>query len=80
MRLVRVGVGGGGVCGGAREREEGVMVREEVGFGDGELEVENVEELALDATNVALAEDPGAERPVDVLQRGVVKVLQREAR
>ena len=71
---------GGDVGGGAGEGEEGVVVREEVGFGDGELEVEDVQELALDTTDVALAEDPGAERPVDVLQRGVVKVLQREAR
>ena len=63
-----------------REREKCVMVCEEIGFGDGEFEVEDVEELTLDAADVTLAEDPGAERPVDVLQRGVVKVLQREAR
>ena len=67
---------GGDVGGGAGEGEEGVVVREEVGFGDAELEVEDVEELTLDAPDIPLAEDPGAERPVDVLQCRVVQVLQ----
>ena len=52
------------------------VVGEEVGLGEAELVVEDVEELALDAADVALAKDPGAERPVDVLERGVVEVLQ----
>ena len=76
------GRGDGGVvrpgedAGGVDERHDGVVVREEVGFGDAELEVEDVEELTLDTPDVALAEDPGAERPVDVLQCGIVQVLQ----
>ena len=61
--------------GGAGEGEEGVVVREEVGFGDAELEVEAVEELTLDAADVALAEDPRAQRPVNVLKRGIVRGL-----
>ena len=56
------------VRGGAGEGEEGVVVREEVGLGDGEFEVEDVEELTLDAADVALAEGPCAERLVDVLE------------
>ena len=58
------------------EGEECVVVCEEIRFGDAELKVEDVEELALDAANVTLAEDPGAERPVDVLECRVVQVLQ----
>ena len=64
--------------GGAGEREEGVVVREEVGLGDGQLEVEAVEELTLDAANVALAEDSRAERSMDVLEGGVIQVLQED--
>ena len=65
---------GGNVGGGAGEGEEGVVVREEVGFGDAELEVEDVEELTLDAADVALAEDPHAQRTVNVLKHGIVQV------
>ena len=59
----------------AGKGEDGVVVCKEIGFGDGEFEVEDVEELTLDAADVALAEDPRAERPVDVLEGGVVEVL-----
>lgn len=58
------------------ERDDGVVVGEDVGFGEAELVVEDVEELALDAAHVPLAKDTGAERPVDVLQGGVVTVLE----
>ena len=61
-----------------REREKRVMVCEEIGFGDGEFEVKDIEELAFYPADVALAEDPGAERPVDVLEGGVVQVLKCE--
>jgi hypothetical protein len=40
-----------------------------------ELERQHLEELALDAGNVAFAEDAGAECPVGVLEGGVVEVL-----
>ena len=59
-----------------REREERVMVGEEVGLRDTEFKVENVEELAFYPADVALAEDPRAECPVHVLERGVVQVLR----
>ena len=50
-------------------------MREDLGFGDAQLKVEHVQELALDAAHVALVEEAGAERPVHVLERGVVEVL-----
>lgn len=59
----------------AGEGEDGVVVGEDVGLGDGELEVEDVEELTLDPADVALAKDPRAECPVDILEGGVVQVL-----
>ena len=64
------------VRGGAGDGEEGVVVRKEIGLRKGELPVEDVEELTLDAPDIPLAEDPGAERPVDVLECRVVQVLQ----
>ena len=63
---------------GLGEGEDGVVVREEVGLGEAELVVEDVEELALDPPDVPLAEDSGAERPVDVLEGGVIQVLQED--
>ena len=58
------------------EGHDRVVVREEVVFLEGELEVEDVEELALDASDVALAKHSCAERPMDVLERRVVAILR----
>ena len=68
------------VRGGAGDGEEGVVVRKEIGLRNGELPVEDVEELTLDTADVALPENASAERPVDVLERGVVGVLREEIR
>lgn len=45
---------------------------------DAELEVEDLEELTLDACDIATTKDAGAERPMNVLKRGVVEILARE--
>ena len=68
------------VRGGAGDGEEGVVVCEEIGLRNGEFPVEDVEELTLDTADVALPENASAERPVDVLERGVVGVLREEIR
>ncbi len=60
----------------AREGEDGVVMCKEIGFGDGEFEVEDIEELTLDPTDITLAEDPGAECPVDILECRVIQVLR----
>ncbi len=52
------------------------MVHQEIGFADVKLEIQNVEKLALDTSNVALSEHTGACGPMDVLQGGVVEVLK----
>jgi hypothetical protein len=44
-------------------------------FCDSELEVENIEIFSFDTTNVSLAEDACAHRPVDILQCGIVEIL-----
>lgn len=72
-----LGDGDVGAAGGEDEGDDGVVVREEVGLVEGELVVEDIEELALDAADVALAEHAGAQRPVHVLQRRVVAVLNK---
>lgn len=45
---------------------------------DAELEVEDLEELALDACDIATAKDASAKSPMNVLKRGVVEILARE--
>ena len=66
------------VCGTADEGKEGLVVRKEVGLGDVELEVTDVEKLTLDAADVALAKSSHAERPVDVLEGGVIQALRED--
>ena len=87
MLLFRDGRGGGrhggplveaDTVGGLGKGHDGIVVGEEVGLGEAELVVEDVEELTLDAADVALAEDSRAERPVDVLEGGVIQVLQED--
>ena len=51
---------------------EPLVMGEQIVFCDLELEVEDVEVLALDAADVALAKDACAECPVDVLQCRVI--------
>jgi hypothetical protein len=54
-----------------------LVVAQDVIFRDPEFKVEDIEVFALDAANVALAEDACAHRPVDVLECGIVKILGR---
>jgi hypothetical protein len=42
-------------------------MRHDIVFGDAQLEIEDVEKLALDPTNVTLAEHASAHSPVHVL-------------
>ena len=59
----------------ADERHDRVVVGEQIGLVHAEFVIEDVEELALDAADVALAEDAGAQCPMDVLQRRIVAIL-----
>lgn len=61
-----------------RDLSEALVVAEKVVLSDLELEVEHVEVLALDAADIAFAEDTRAERPVDILECGIVEVLERK--
>ena len=53
------------------------VVSKDIAFADGKVEVEDIEELALDPANVALAEYTSAERPVDVLECGIIQILEK---
>jgi len=55
--------------------EEAVVNSEEIGFGNSEIPVEDFDELALDPTDVTLAEGGGDHSPMNVLQGGVIGVL-----
>jgi hypothetical protein len=54
---------------GCEDGHDGVVVCHEIIFGDAQLEIENVEEFALDPANVALAKNTGAHCPVYVFER-----------
>lgn len=55
--------------------KQGISDNEKVGLGHGEVPVEDLDELALDPADVALAKRAGDHRPVDVFQSRVVGVL-----
>jgi hypothetical protein len=54
------------------------VMTQDVTLEDAEFKIEDVEEFPLNAADIPLAEDTRAERPVDVLKCGVVKVLARK--
>jgi len=54
------------------------VVTQEVVFGNAELEVENIKEFTLNAADIPFSEYASAERPVDVLECGVIKILMME--
>ena len=55
--------------------QKGVSDDKEIGFGNGQVPIEDFDELALDPSDVALAESVGDHSPVDVLQGRVVGIL-----
>jgi hypothetical protein len=52
-----------------------LVVHHALGLAHAQLPVQHVQKLALNPSYIALLEDAGAERPVDVLERGVIGVL-----
>jgi len=54
---------------------DGIMVHHDIVFSYAQLEIENVEELALNPANVALAKYSCAHSPVYVLKRRVIQIL-----
>jgi len=55
--------------------QEDVVDEEEIGFGNSEIPIEDLDELALNPTNVTLAEGAGDHRPMNVLQGRVIGVF-----
>jgi len=63
-------------AGGCEERHDRVVVLHDVVFADAQLEIEDVQKLALDPADIALAEDSRAHGPVHVLKRRVIEILR----
>jgi len=81
--ICAVVVVGAGVCAAMRVGADGycrntVVVAQNVIFENSKFEVENIKELPLDPTDIPLAKDARAKRPVDILERGIVEILARE--
>ena len=55
--------------------QEHVVDEEEIGFGNGEIPIEDLDELALNPANVTLAEGAGDHSPMNVLQGRVICVF-----
>jgi len=58
--------------------QHSVVDGEEIGFGNSEIPVEDFDKLALDPTDVALAEGAGDHSPMNVLQGRVIGVFGGE--
>ena len=63
---------------GRDERHDRVVMCHDVGFADVQFEIEDVEEFALNPTDIALAKDTCAHSPVHVLERRVIQVLRKK--
>lgn len=61
--------------GGQEEGHDGVVVGHDIVFADAQLEIEDVEKLALDPANVTLAKHTSAHSPVHVLERRVIQIF-----
>lgn len=55
---------------------KGIVVAENVVFGDRQLKVKDVQELAFNAANITLAENACTKRPVDIFESRVVEILR----
>jgi len=53
------------------------VVAENVIFGDRELKVKDVQELAFNAAAITLAEHASTQRPVNVFESGIIEILAR---
>jgi len=62
---------------GYEKGDDSIVVRHDIVFGDAQLEVKDVEKLALDPTNITLPEHTSAHSPVHVLKRGVIQIFTR---
>jgi hypothetical protein len=73
-------IGGGGVDGSAVlhahvERNKCLVESEDVRFGNCEIPIQHVQELALNTPDVAFAKNARDECPMDVFQCRVIRIL-----
>lgn len=55
--------------------EEEVVLRNYVGFAQGELPIEDIEEFPFYTADIALSKQSGPRRPIGILGRCIVDVL-----
>lgn len=60
------------------DSHQALMVAQKVVLGNVKFEIEDIEELALDAADITFAENTSAECPVYVLQSRIVEILYKD--
>jgi hypothetical protein len=48
------------------------MVTQDVIFGNGQIEIQNIEELSLDSANITFPENTSANSPVYIFECGII--------
>ena len=77
MRVEKLdSVGAAGEGRGRNSVQKTLMMAENVGFCNAELKVEDIEVFTLDATNVTFAKNTSAKCPMDILECGIIQILQ----
>lgn len=64
-----------GTCGGQEE----VVLRNDIGLSQGKLPVEDFEEFPFYAADVASSKHSGPRRPMDILRRCIVDILNEQS-
>lgn len=57
------------------EREDGMVMGQDVIFGDREVPVKDLEELSFDPAHITLAKNSSAQRPVNVSEGRIIGIL-----
>lgn len=77
MRVEKLdSVGAAGEGRGRHSVQKTLMVAENVGFCNAKLKVEDIKVFTLNATNVTFAKNTSAKCPMDILECGIIQILQ----
>lgn len=62
------------------ESDDGRVVACNVFLVDDQIPIKDIQELALDPTDITFSKDTGCNRPVDVLESGIIRKLDQRIR
>ena len=62
------------------ESDDGGVEVGNLALADRQIPIKDVQKLALDPSDITLSEDASGDRPVDVLEGGIVRELDQEIR